>query len=235
MKQAAEKHAGVKCESFGFGKDRRVHLFKTEPSQELLVRNTFIDGFAEKRPEALFSTAPTELPTLLRRRHALPETLEEPVSPKIFLQTGEWLFPADEPQQRLSVKDLVGKPPGLRSPDASKLPVRNTFIEVKVAAEDRRAVQSLPHGMFRRQLLAEALAEPAELAKATELATGSEVIIVGLVKLPAFNGQRASVESFDAATGRYNVLLSASIAGVPRQAKVKRENLVPVCEPAQPR
>jgi hypothetical protein len=239
VKKAAAQHMGLRCESFGFGEERRVHLFKIgDASSGVMVRNTFIDGFANtgKSGEALFSTVPAELPTLLRRRKAsAPEMLEESdLCPQVFLQTGEWLFPADEPTKRLSVRELVGMPPGLRSPDASKLPVRNTFIEVKVSSElDKRIVQSLPHGMFRQQLLAEALSDSWPAASKTGpqgsegagvLSAGSHVMIVGLVKLPAFNGRRARVQSFDAATGRYTVLLAAGMGA--REAKVKRENLV---------
>jgi hypothetical protein len=238
VKEAAAQHVGLRCESFGFGKERRVHLFKTgDASPSVTVRNTFIDGFADtvKSEEALFSTVPAELPTLLRRKAGAPEMLQESdLCPQVFLQTGEWLFPADEPAKRLSVRDLVGLPPGLRSPDASKLPVRNTFIEVvNVSSEqDKRAVQSLPHGMFRQQLLAEALGDLQATATKTGpqgsgmLSAGCEVVIVGLVKLPAFNGRRACVESFDAATGRYTVIFAAGTDA--RQAKVKRENLVVV-------
>jgi hypothetical protein len=239
VKKAAAQHMGLRCESFGFGEERRVHLFKTgDASPGVMVRNTFIDGFANtaKSGEALFSTMPAELPTVLHRRKAgAPEMLEEPhLYPRVFIQTGEWLFPSDEPTKRLSVRELVGVPPGLQAPDASMLPVRNTFIEVKVSREqDKRIVQSLPHGMFRHQLLAEALGDSWPVATEAGfpgsegsgvLSSGSHVVIAGLVKLPVFNGQHARVQSFDAASGRYTVLLAAGVGS--REAKVKRENLV---------
>jgi hypothetical protein len=51
---------------------------------------------------------------------------------------------------------------------------------------------------------------------------GSEVIIDGLLKVPGFNGQRGIVQSLDADTGRYSVLLTE---GARQLAKVKGENL----------
>jgi hypothetical protein len=51
---------------------------------------------------------------------------------------------------------------------------------------------------------------------------GSEVIIDGLLKAPAFNGQKGVVQSLDADTGRYSVLLTE---GAGQWAKVKGGNL----------
>jgi hypothetical protein len=64
---------------------------------------------------------------------------------------------------------------------------------------------------------------------------GTEVIIQNLVKLPAFNGLSGVVQSLDAATGRYDVLL-ADPAGVSgwRWVKVKGDNLI-VNVPPPPR
>jgi len=56
-------------------------------------------------------------------------------------------------------------------------------------------------------------------------ALGTEVIIDGLLKAPSFNGSRGSVESWDEAIGRYNVLLASAAAGGQRWAKIKSENL----------
>merc|ERR1719343_1388275 len=64
------------------------------------------------------------------------------------------------------------------------------------------------------------------------LSIGSEVVIEGLSKLPAFNGLTAIVQSFDAESGRYNVLFAAPVNGH-TTAKVKRENLCAVL-PAMP-
>jgi hypothetical protein len=56
------------------------------------------------------------------------------------------------------------------------------------------------------------------------LAAGTEVVIDGLKKLPAFNGKKGTIQSFDEDSGRYNVLLAASADGH-KWAKVKADNL----------
>eukprot|EP00927_Polykrikos_kofoidii_P051036 TRINITY_DN44850_c0_g1_i1.p1 TRINITY_DN44850_c0_g1~~TRINITY_DN44850_c0_g1_i1.p1 ORF type:complete len:448 (-),score=82.33 TRINITY_DN44850_c0_g1_i1:589-1932(-) len=65
-------------------------------------------------------------------------------------------------------------------------------------------------------------------------AAGAEVEIVGLSKMPAFNGLKAIVQGWDDATGRYNVLLSASASSGERLAKIKGENLVSTCSLTPP-
>ena len=59
------------------------------------------------------------------------------------------------------------------------------------------------------------------------LACGTEVVIVGLSKLPAFNGLRGTVQSFDETTLRFSILLIEP-AGGHKWVKVKRENVMPV-------
>ncbi|CAK0831382.1 unnamed protein product [Prorocentrum cordatum] len=44
-KRLADQNKALKCESYGFGEDRRLHLFKKEARKELKVKNTFIDGW----------------------------------------------------------------------------------------------------------------------------------------------------------------------------------------------
>jgi hypothetical protein len=67
------------------------------------------------------------------------------------------------------------------------------------------------------------------------IALGTEVIIQNLVKLPAFNGLTGVVQSLDAPSGRYDVLL-ADPAGASgwRWVKVKGDNLI-VKVPPPPR
>jgi len=57
------------------------------------------------------------------------------------------------------------------------------------------------------------------------LVVGTQVTIDGLEKCPAFNGLKATVQSFDEETARYNLLLSFPVGGR-TMAKVKRENLL---------
>lgn len=128
--------------------------------------------------------------------------------------------------------------------------MRNTFIHIEGGGPvDERIVQSMPHGMFRQCLwgdyanehrsaeasvtaaelpVALAAAGPPSIAIAQEgsqfISPGTIVVIEGLAKCPAFNGQSGVVQSWDEETQRYSILLAS--AGCGRQwAKVKGVNL----------
>lgn len=142
-----------------------------------------------------------------------------------------------------------------------RFPVRNTFIHIDETA-DERAIQSMPHGMFRQNILAEyasqvsgkveapstapevtpadastsepeaePLTRPADPAAQGQsgqhapLGIGALVVVEGLTKLPAFNGLSAVVQGWDEATGRYSIMLVTAAGGLCQQAKVKEENL----------
>merc|ERR1712110_953432 len=64
------------------------------------------------------------------------------------------------------------------------------------------------------------------------LEAGTEVLISGLMKCPAFNGLSGTVQSLDVGSWRYDILLTVP-AGGNKWAKVKRENLQLV-SPAPP-
>jgi len=59
----------------------------------------------------------------------------------------------------------------------------------------------------------------------SSLQPGTEVVIEGLLKLPAFNGRTGTVDSLDVETGRYNVLLDDPSGTGAKWAKVKGDNL----------
>lgn len=133
--------------------------------------------------------------------------------------------------------------------------IRNTFIHIDDMSPDasNRSIQSMPHDMFRQCLQEElhqakasatrcAGQSPPQETKAFTgtaagqpnipglptfegLALGTQVTIQGLTKIPAFNGQSGIVERFDEATERYSVKLTTGGPGIPKFAKVKRENL----------
>jgi len=44
-KLVAEQYPELKCESYGFDSDRRLHLFKRSATTHVRVKNTFIDGW----------------------------------------------------------------------------------------------------------------------------------------------------------------------------------------------
>jgi hypothetical protein len=70
--------------------------------------------------------------------------------------------------------------------------------------------------------------QPTVAAAAANFATGAAVMVTGLTKLPAFNGRVGEVQSFDAESGRYNVLIELQQdGGEARQlAKIRGQHLV---------
>jgi len=131
--------------------------------------------------------------------------------------------------------------------------VRNTFIHVDSASADQRSVQTEPKD-FRQCLQEEVRAQNASAhfeclnlqglhrdQKQTQcevskekmeregevkvLTPGEQVVIQGLTKIPAFNGQSGIVERLDEKTGRYSVRLTTGGPGIPKFALVKADNL----------
>lgn len=244
-KRLADQHEALKCESYGFGEDRRLHLFKKEARKELKVKNTFIDGWENDGGDAgeapAFRSMPVPPVALLER------TLER----CHLQQTGS--ASASAPGQPSEQEGLVGGSPSAVAelppmPDGVK--VRNTFIHIESVPEVERIVQTMPDGMFRQALNAELAAQrpqeapgaapaappppvppPAQAAPAgseahdAALVPGTEVIIQGLVKLPDFNGLTGVVQSLDAESMRFDVLLDGPAGQCGwRWVKVKGEN-----------
>mmetsp|Transcript_46589 Transcript_46589/g.80988 ORF Transcript_46589/g.80988 Transcript_46589/m.80988 type:complete len:162 (+) Transcript_46589:1-486(+) len=114
----------------------------------------------------------------------------------------------------------------------------------------------MPHGMFSQLIAREASGEAAaresneeaaavqaavpvspswhapaclgDAAEGCQLEPGALVVVEGLVKLPAFNGLSGVIQSLDAETGRYSVLLtSPTLPNGQQLAKVKAQNLRP--------
>jgi hypothetical protein len=211
-KKVADQYHDLRCESYGFGADRQLHLFKetgacSSPSPEESSRSTAVlSGTSTSSGAGSGQSAPE--------------------------QGGH---------DRPALSDDVQ--------------VRRTFIHFdEGATADERVVQSMPHGMFRQRLQAEAAAavgkeamEEVVVASASaapvemearrenqlnldELAPGSTVVITGLVKAPAFNGRTGQVQALEQESGRYSVILSSATGGS-QTAKIKRENLTRLCQP----
>jgi len=138
-KRLAEKHGGLKCESFGFGEDRQMFINKKD---QVRVKNTFIDDWegAAGGEEAMFRSAPSMPVDLLTR------TLER-------CREGNQQPPAlpEEPSPGGAAPDLPPLPEGFQ--------VRNTFIHIESVPAVERIVQSMPDGMFRQCLAAEMAAQ----------------------------------------------------------------------------
>lgn len=241
-KKAVESH-DIKCESYGLGAERRLHLFKQAniASMKDIATNDSVASREENAVPSQFSAfldgigkfdlAPIAEATSEEQRFA---------SPCSTTATGiSSLSSSPNLGSQMSVdRELPALPDGLH--------IRNTFIHMEPEPVNERAVQSMPHDMFRRCLLAEAEAAKADKAPLSvpvsenmaaapppdhsisawwnAIGPGVEVIIEGLVKLPAFNGLTGTVQSLDVDTGRYNILLTTPV-GAHQWAKVKRDNL----------
>lgn len=203
-KKLLEQYPQLRCESFGFGGERQLHIFK-----EGAANVKKIDKRATLSPDRSTTCSSSQSSSL----GSSPMT-----------------------------NDCENSLPVMHE----EFQVRNTFIHIEDAPIDERVVQSMPHGMFRQCILSESSndAAPATSMPSSEpeaeptvydtddeaddianlsLCPGALVMVEGLVKLPAFNGRSAVIQSFDVATGRYNVLIASS--GGCQQAKVKQENL----------
>lgn len=258
-KKLVEQHPGLRCESFGLGQERQLHLFKASdgaagaPSSAAVAPAAAV--ISPQKP------APLSLPSAGGSAGNTPERAGveqqwETATTACSTSASTMGSPGTSPRGSAILRHFgVGKPPGLATP-LGVAAVRNTFIhfDFEGSKEDDRQVQSLPHGMFRQRLWAEAHSEgvaeeapqPPSLPPAVEdtapavaaeqsalpeavaphdaLLPGTEVEIRGLSRCPAFNGRRAVVQSYDRESGRYDVVLCS--AGEQR-AKVRRENLGP--------
>lgn len=271
-KKLADQHPGLKCESFGFGAERQLHLFKTrtpatgsltqEARTAVRVKNTFIDDFvAAETSKGAEPIHCRSLPNRLYDAQAWEGVDEEGTPDQYMPIPGNQHSPL--PNRSCASSSAVSESPELPElPSSFKYTVRDTFIHIEAEpiAEAERVTQSMPSGVYQKQVEAElemrraAAAGHTAVAKVTEtervlkdmprepapaisevLAPGTEVTIEGLVKMPVFNGLTGTVDSLDPETGRYNVLLdtpaAATSPGGSRWAKVKGENLRPRMPP----
>lgn len=219
-KKLAEKYPEIKCESYGFGEERRLHLFKSSAS---LKAGLAKEGSREGARAECASDQSTAVSGATS-----PDSAED-ASGGVF-------------------EDVAALPSNLYQ-------VRNTFIHIEEqGVADQRNIQSMPHGMFRQRLQEEAVQYathrvagpvPESTATATpsipevpevtkDFAPGTEVVIEGLQKFPAFNGLRGTVQLLDKTTGRYNVQLSSSDGPLEQIAKIKGDNLRMLVPPPPP-
>jgi hypothetical protein len=186
-KKLAEQHADIKCESFGLGNDRKVHLFKLMSGrnsmpgcspQGVSIKNTFIDdwiGDACKGPN---------------------ERCVQSMPHNMFCQC-------------LSVEEA--------SCAASTMEDSEVLASSSVSTATSSGASDLD---------CESRWADVDLLEEQVFALGSDVVIDGLIKAPSFNGSCGTVKSWDAESGRYNVLLWAAVGKDGQQwAKIKSENL----------
>jgi hypothetical protein len=257
-RKLAEDSPELTCESYGFGSDRKLHLFKEgfedkpskplKPVPDMSVKNMFIE--AETSPNA-----DEGLEAALRAR-----------SLRLAATNAAAAAAANG-------RTLTLWPAGLQ-PE-----VRNTFIDFAGDSMDERIIQTMPRDMFRQRLNHESsvaapteppstdatraaecgspskmclgglsslpppptqpapagltpCVEPPFPACASLLTPGTQIMVEGLVKAPAFNGLAGVLQFYEQETNRYSVLLASPFvaAGV-QTAKLKGENLRLIAPP----
>jgi hypothetical protein len=269
----ADQYQDLSCESFGFGEERRLHLFK-QGSMNRRWRTPETQGQRNNDSSVINAESNVLEMRFLNDEGVVPDTglVEQlcsvgeralrdglPKSEAVTFQSmpvtltksaleASNCSKQDITSQKCQLDTSTSASGSDRSPTSSipELPaepqevqMRNTFVHFGGASADEREVQSMPFGMFRQSLLAELSAEFdtmhafADASRAPTLEAiehapmpGTEVIINGLVKSPAFNGLKGVVQSIDEASGRYNVLLSSPTCEQ-QWAKIKGANLTP--------
>jgi len=230
------------CESFGFGPERRLHLFKRD--SRAIAGPTLNCKHLDK-------AAPTLTPDVEYSRELESPTKEGSCSGNERTTCSS----SSEARTRESSRGSSPLPSSpSRIPDIPELPVepqelpmRNGFIHFDNTPVDQRVIRSMPHKMFSQCVLEESsspvcnqnaaatatghVTSPAPTLSTPHnggcwLAAGAEVYIDGLTKSPQFNGLVGMVESFDEVSCRYSVSInSPSAVGGRQTAKVRSENL----------
>jgi hypothetical protein len=275
-KRIAEKHPVLNSESYGFGAERRLYLFKTSEGKQVdpqkagaagcvSIKNTFIDTWIEEdqsdEPIVFRSMPAVKLPVQAVLSIPSKDTKVD-LSP---VPESPCLAGAISPSNAfgISVDGASPQKQAAATPTAAhkqEVQVRNTFVHYDETREEERVVQSMPdEGRFRQRILEEAAARgqappswvaspgaevevtnaghaadrtpvSSEQVAATSpedsspLPPGTDIMVQGLVRAPAFNGLVGKVQSFDQDTGRYSLLLQMREGGQ-QWAKVKRDNL----------
>jgi len=199
-KKLLGQHPEVQCESYGFGAERQLHIFKkgaeepqqeeTFPATELVnIKNTFIDDWV----------APAS-PSRRREIQSMPHGM---FSKCIFEEEGA--KGTDTPSTTGSETPVEVSEPEASEPEASEPSIVNARwadVEHDAATGEKRTRPLYP---------------------------GELVVVEGLVKNPAFNGCSAVVQGLDEATGRYNILLASAQGVQPAKIKVENLRLVLAC------
>jgi len=189
-KAIVEQHPELKCESFGMGKDRRMHVFKCTSGEQssrgnlisdcssnsVNVKNTFIDDWVHADSRHADNRIVQSMP------HNMFAKCLSAEQPEVASARGGLLVPAADMNDVADSSPLVAK-------EASSRWVEELVVEEQL------------------------------------FDVGTQVVIYGLVKAPSFNGAVGVVQSWDAGTGRYNLLLAQATSTGHRWAKLKAENL----------
>jgi hypothetical protein len=231
-KKLMVEYPELRCESYGFGSDRQLHVFKSNATKALQA----VVPAAHETHEGPIKSAGKDNPDFLAGVQD-PCQAADGSDCSTSASGKEFEEPSDGSESP-SVQKREVKASAFQ--DVAVVHVRNTFIHVEAASTDERVVQSMPHGMFGQCLAAERSQKdtkaherdseitppPSPPPSGLAFSPGALVIVEGLEKAPAFNGLSAVVQNWDDACGRYTILIgSVGVNGGCQQAKVKEENL----------
>lgn len=218
-KQIAKRFPNLHCESYGFGSERRLHLFKKRAhGVKTRIKNTFIDAWVEAVETKSTSTPlARSLPADLRN---VLEAVVVPMKPERSPPSLENHCPQMDGGQDVPICSTPSpclSPNNLRSLEAPRLLQHSSQSESK---DEPPLIDADAYGF------APTAPPPMSPGNVMTLAAGTAVEIDGLLRRPDFNGAAGIVISWDPIMRRYNILLESSGDGaVPRQVKAKRENL----------
>lgn len=195
-KKLLEQYSELHSESFGFGAERRLVLFK-QSSQNILqdigvgrnmqrslaevevtIKNTFVDDWVAPEAESIMfrslqnkaSDRGLDFASVVRMSKEGQVEItgaggsnlakgELPISAR-FCESipAEDDADASSPHRCHKIRSLHGSPVAGLTDTIEELQVRNTFIHFEgMSKADERAVQSMPHGMFKQCILAECI------------------------------------------------------------------------------
>jgi len=212
-KRLAEQYPDIKCESFGFGEERRLHLFKIQGGTAPGLTRTG----SEKSTSA--SEVDTPSPANTSNEVHFGSVLSELVQVRNTFIHVEEEVSVDQRQVQSMPHGMFGKcwQEQIELGIAKKEDDRGSDAGT-TKTEDAADARDAP--VFSDRV---AVPPPVKEAPRGIFAPGSDVFVEGLTKCPAFNGLPGKVQSLDKDTGRYDVLLISN-SGY-QLAKIKGENL----------
>jgi len=208
----ADQHPELKCESYGFGADRQLHVFKKSATTCIRVKNTFVDGWAASTgdenagDQIIFRSVPVNLchHPLYSRGKAGDGKLE---LPPLCTKASRWVALECRQEAALILDDVAT--------------ITSERLKQKEAGSPC-VLADAASGVLKERTEEHPLAPPGIF---NQLPLGALVVIQGLIKAPAFNSCVGVVHSVDAKTGRYDVFLTSPSGCGRHWAKVKYENL----------
>lgn len=227
-KKLVNVHPHLECESYGFGPERQLHIFKKQcRGVRLRVKNTFIDAW-------LAGVDGKAKPS--RALHSWPFDFRSEVATQTVDSLREECVAKDSVANANEFCDNISICSRTPSPQTS--PKGYCRQQVSLTEEVLKALQS--HKLSTTEHMSDesqstsmlpspaTMPPPVSPTNVVPLESGTEVEIHGLTQRPDFNGLSGIVVSWDAVLRRYEVRLSDSPGanGRSRIVKTKRENLL---------